>query len=184
MAVRISTDLNALDRKLRARVDKFPRAAAAGINRSARGAYTLAVREIQADTEAGAQKAIRKNLTLKLATADKPEARLTAFSSKKDRIPIIELRPSPRGLTKRRPIGGVRYGRARKLLPSAFIARLKSGHVGVFKRVGKPRLPIVELQGPSVALVFSRKKITDKVKAFLRESVPKEISRALKFGNL
>lgn len=181
MALKVTTDYAALARKLEQKVKRYPRSAAAGINRAAQGAYTLAVREIQADIGASSQKTIRKNLSLTKATGEKPEARLTGFSSKKDRIPIIEMKPKPRSVTKRRPQGGVRYGAQSRLIPGSFIAKLKSGHLGVFKRSGKQRLPIQELFGPSVALVFSRPKITKKIKAYLQEKLPQEIARAFKF---
>lgn len=181
LALKVSTDHAALKKKLAQSVKRYPRAAAAGINRAAQGAFTHAVRAIQEDVGTSAQKTIRRNLTVKNATAEKPEARLIGFSAKKDRIPIYELKPAPRSVTRRRPEGGVRYGAAKKLLPGSFIARMKSGHVGVFKRLEKTRTPLDELHGPSVALVFSRKKITDKVRAYLKAKLPVEIARAFKF---
>lgn len=42
----------------------------------------------------------------------------------------------------------------RKFIESAFIATMKSGHQGVFKRKTAGRLPIIELFGPSVGEVF------------------------------
>lgn len=179
--ITVKTDFNALQRKLQQSVKRYPRAASAGINRAAQGAYTLSVREVQADIGASAQKTIRRNITLKRASVDKPAANLIAFSSKRDRIPIYEMKPTPRTVTKRRPPGGVRYGAAKKLIPGSFIARMRSGKIGVFKRTTEKRLPIDELQGPSVALVFSRKKITDKIRAYLKVKVPEEIARAFKF---
>jgi hypothetical protein len=180
-SIKVSTDTAALARKLDQKVKLYPRFAAAGINKAAASALTLAVREIQADIGASSQKTIRKNVTLSKATTARPQARLTAFSSKRDRIPIYEMKPKPKAVTRRRPAGGVRYGAASKLLPGSFIARVQSGHIGVFKRTGKARLPIQELFGPSVALVFSRKKITDKITAYLREKVPQEVARAFRF---
>jgi hypothetical protein len=187
-SIKVTTDTAALARKLDQKVKRYPGFAAAGINKAAAGALTLAVREIQADIGASSQKTIRKNVTLTKATGAKPQARLTAFSSKRDRIPIFEMKPKPKTVTKRRPEGGVRYGVASKLLPGSFIARVASGHIGVFKRTGKfgrrgnPKLETIqELFGPSVALVFSRKKITGKITAFLREKVPQEVERAFRF---
>lgn len=179
--LKVTTDTAALARKLDQKVKRYPSSAAAGINKAAAGAYTLAVREVQADIGASSQKTIRRNITLSKATGAKPEARLIAFSSKKDRVPIYEMKPKPRSVTKRRPEGGVRYGAQSKLIPGSFIARVRSGHIGVFKRVAKPRLPIQELFGPSVALVFSRKKITGKITSYLREKVPQEVARAFKY---
>jgi len=181
-AINVKFDHAALERKLQQSVKRYPRAAAAGINRAAQGGYTLSVREIQKDIGATAQKTIRGNLTVSRATAQKPEAKIVGFSSKKDRVPIYEMRPKPKSVTKRRPAGGVRYGNEGRLIPGSFIAALKSGHVGVFKRVGAGRLPIRELFGPSVALVFSRKRIISKLTDYLKTKVPEEIKRAFKFA--
>lgn len=43
---------------------------------------------------------------------------------------------------------------ARKVIPSAFVAVLKSGHKGVFRRKSKARLPIEELFSTKVSDVF------------------------------
>lgn len=176
-------DNAALARKLRASVRRYPRALAAGINRTARLANTRAVREIQADVGASSQKTIRRNLKIKTATAQKPVANIVARSGKKDRIPIYELRPKPRAVTKRKPTGGVSYGPGRKLIPGSFIARLKSGHIGVFKRIDAlgSRLPITELLGPSVALVLGKRNVSGKIRKFIRDTAPREIARAFRF---
>jgi hypothetical protein len=183
LTLKVSTDQAGLERKLEEKILKrAPRAAAAGINRAAQGAFTLSVREIQKDIGATAQKSIRRNLSLSKASAAKPEARLTALSSKKERVPIYEIAPKPRSVTRRRPPGGVTYGPQSKLIPGSFIARMQSGHIGVFQRIRDKRLPVRELFGPSVALVFSRRKIRSKIQEFLKEKVPQEIARALKFA--
>lgn len=53
---------------------------------------------------------------------------------------------------------GVKYkiekSGGRKLAEHAFIATMRSGHEGVFRRKGDGRLPIAELRGPSVGGVF------------------------------
>ncbi len=53
--------------------------------------------------------------------------------------------------------GGVRYrgkgGRSRH--PHAFIAKMPTGHIGVFEREGTKSLPIRQLYGASVGRVFS-----------------------------
>lgn len=182
VALKVSTDTAGLSRKLNDKlVKRAPRALVAGINKVGRGAYTLSVREIQADVGASSQKTIRRNLAYHQATHAKPEAQLIARSAKKERIPIYELKPRPKSVTKRRPAGGVRYGASSKLIPSSFIARMKSGHISVFKRQEKSRLPISELFGPSVAKVFSGKKVLGKVTSYIREKLPVEIARAFKF---
>jgi hypothetical protein len=62
---------------------------------------------------------------------------------KGDRVP---LRAYPTRQTKKGVSAQVNTGK-RSLVPGAFIARMRSGHEGVFKRVGAKRLPIRELYG-------------------------------------
>jgi len=182
--IRITFDHAEFGRKLDQSLQRYPKAAAAGINRAARGTFTLSVRLIQQDLGASTQKAIRSNLYLKAATADKPRTELAARSTKKERIPIFQLNPRPKTVTRRRPVGGVRYGKQNTLIPGSFIGRMKSGHMGVFKRAGSKRLPIKELFGPSIALIFSRRKIQAQISDYLQKKVPEEIARAFKFlGN-
>jgi hypothetical protein len=75
------------------------------------------------------------------------------------RIPLMKF--GARGPMPSRGRGkGVSYrmgaGNSRNRLPHAFIAQMRSGHTGVFARVGKARLGIRELRGPSLGRVFAK----------------------------
>jgi hypothetical protein len=124
---------------------------------------------------------------------------------KKERVPLYEMKPRPKSVTRRRPAGGVSYGPESRLIPGSFIAKFKSGHAGVFKRIGARRITddrrylrvqagvlqrtsralraqqITELFGPSVALVFGRKKILEPIRKLIEDKLPKEVERALNF---
>jgi hypothetical protein len=152
---------------------EYPKAASAGLNRTADSARSLAVKEIARNIGAK-QKTVRDATKVSKANPNKLEARVTAFGK---RIPIYDL-------TARQTAKGVTYKageKGRKLIPSAFIAEMKSGHVGVFKRQGKERLPIHELKGPSVPVVFARQKIQAAVLKMIDERLEKEIDQALKY---
>jgi hypothetical protein len=91
----------------------------------------------------------RDAMTIAKATPSRLMATVTASNR---RIPLIDFgapRQTKRGVT-------ANTGQGRQLYPSAFIARMQSGHVGVFKRKGTPRLPIAELHGASVASVAAK----------------------------
>jgi hypothetical protein len=190
LSISVKHDADKAMRQLREQLARrSPRALASGINRTANAGRTAAVRAIQADVGASAQKSIRANVTVKTASPEKLDAAIIARSTKRDRIPIIEISPRPRRVTKRRPAGGVSYGPKPKLLPGSFIAAMASGHVGVFKRIGEfgrrgnPKLEkIAELFGPSVALVLARKRVFSQVQAVIRERLPKEIQAAFRFA--
>lgn len=72
-------------------------------------------------------------------------------------IPILQLRARQVGQGPRRP-GGVSFvfEGASKTIPDAFIAKMRSGHTGVFTRRGRQRLPIIEAKGPSIRTLFER----------------------------
>jgi hypothetical protein len=44
-------------------------------------------------------------------------------------------------------------------LPRSFIAATKSGHIGVFRRLGKSRLPIVDMSTITIASMFAQQKV-------------------------
>ena len=175
----------------------FNRGLVAGINRTAQAAQTVAVRTIQKDVGASSQKAIRRDLNVKKAFVSKfdrkinTEARLQAKSTEKQRIPIYELGPRPKSVAYRPSSPGVSYGPSQKLIPKSFIARMQSGHVGVFGRLagkimmtsgryrGQKRQPIDQKQGPSAALVFGRRKVRTPIAQVIDEHLKKEVDRAL-----
>lgn len=96
-----------------------------------------------------------------------PEARAATVSISGARIPLIEFRASGREPSrgKGRGVSAVIEGK-RKRYPNAFIATMRSGHRGVFTRVGAStrrsaggwarNLPIAELNGPSLPHVFAK----------------------------
>ena len=183
LTITVKGDSQKAVRKLKDQIlHRSPRAAAAGINRTAQAARTEAIRAVQVDAGTSSQKSIRRNIRVTKAThvTEHLTAKVEARSTKQHRIPIFEMGPKPRAVTRRRPAGGVRYGPRQKLLAGSFIARMKSG--GVFKRLGQGRTPIAELFGPSVALVLARKRVYEKVRKVIAERLPREIQRAFRFA--
>lgn len=62
-----------------------------------------------------------------------------------------------------------------------FIARMKSGHLGVWIRQDKKRLPIKQLFGPGVGGLFGTKRIMDSTKVHVNETFSKEFRRNLDY---
>lgn len=181
-SVNVKHDANKTMAKLRDKlVRKTPGAAATALNRTLRSANTAAVRSLQKDLGGSSQRAIRDALKQKLARRDNLRAELSARTGKRDRIPIYQLGPRPREVTKRRPPGGVRYGTENKLLPGSFIAKL-GGKKNVYARLGKKRFPVTILRGPSVALVLGHEKVYGPVQKRINETISGELKRAIEFG--
>lgn len=71
----------------------------------------------------------------------------------------------------------------RQSIKSAFVATVGKGmHVGVFKRVGKPRLPIKELYGPSAMQLMSSQEAIKQIENVFQAKFEKELIAALKYG--
>ena len=130
-----------------------PRAVARALNRAAGSARTAMTRAVAPDMGLP-QKVVRPAITVVKATPQRLASRVEARGA---RIPLITFRargPEPsrgrgRGVRARMPGGAGHY-------PHAFIATMPSGHRGVFQRVGRSRLAIRELKGPSVVHVFRK----------------------------
>jgi hypothetical protein len=160
------------------------------INRTAASERTQAKREIAKDTGIKAGD-VDKALAVSKAT---PEVAFATVTASGRRLPLIAF--NARGAEPSRGRGrGVSYrllgGRGR--VPSAFIATMRSGHRGVFARFGasrdrsegawSPNLPIRELFGPSLPLVFIKRFLPEapaRSVATLAKNLKHEIEFALK----
>ncbi len=158
------------------------------LNRAIVSARTVMVPAIAADM--GLKSAdVKDRIRTENATADVHVARLHA---RVQRIPLIEFKatgPQPsRGRGR-----GVSYrigSRGRGRLEHAFIATMRSGHRGVFRRVGagdrrsqgawSKNLPVVQLQGPSIARVFTRHKDVGLARG--REALVKNLQSEIRFA--
>lgn len=91
-------------------------------------------------------------------------------------IPLYDFaaRQVKRGVT-------VRVTKQRKEVKGAFIATMPGGHVGVFVRRGKSRLPIRELFSISLPQAFTQKQILAALRKVAAERFDIELARELKF---
>lgn len=67
----------------------------------------------------------------------------------------------------------------RRLFKGTFIARMRSGHEGVFKRTSKRRLPIKELYGPGIAATMAEKVVQDELVEYGEERITANVMRQL-----
>lgn len=119
------------------------------VNRTAAKAQVIVIRTITHEVNIKASD-IRGNahrfggVVVKKARGAELSARVTVTGS---RIPLYRFgaKQTKRGVTYR-----IKKGGGRGIAPSAFIATMRSGHTGVFKRKTKKRFPIYELRGPSL----------------------------------
>lgn len=94
-----------------------------------------------------------------------------------NRTPLYRFGAQPARPTKRRPKAGVtvQVKASRKVVRGGFVARMKSGHVSLYKRLGEARLPIHELDGPAVPQMLNNEGVREK----LRDAAADRFSRNL-----
>jgi hypothetical protein len=168
MQVSVKVDV---DRALKA-LDAIPRnvdrAAATALNRVGTTAHAVAAREISQVTGLKVSEVKRY---VPLAKADRNT--LTATLSAKPWAPNLihfSARQTRRGVS-------ANAWRKRKVYKGTFIAN--KGRT-VFKRVGKLRLPIEPVHGPSVPREFVKQHTLDAIRKTVGERFPIEFERALK----
>ena len=175
MRVEFKLDTSAVERELRRLADQMPAAIVRALNRTIGGVQTVMKREIASDIgiKVGT---VASKLKISNASTMRLQASITASGR---RIPLIDIVTGKPPEPSRGRGRGVSYrlGGQTRTLPSAFVARMPSGHRGVFQRVAKPRLPIVELHGPSIVEVFKKKLPAGQKRA--QEQLPKEIKSAI-----
>lgn len=97
--------------------------------------------------------------------------RQVVIRSSRKPIPLIEFRGA------RETGAGVRvnvWGRS-QIIQGAFIATMRTGHRGVFRRVSSRRLPIKELWGPTIHGTFA----TPEVRQVIRDTARTRLKAAL-----
>lgn len=124
----ITRDLNHLQRRV------VPAATLSAINKTGAKIRTQVVRQVAADSRVP-QKFVRRRIRLLRANRRQhsPTAVIDVWS-----MPILAWKL---GKTRRYP-GGIKARQFR--FPNAFVARMRSGHIGIFKRKGEKHLPIKE----------------------------------------
>lgn len=162
--VDIQLDIRELQKDLEQMAARAPAIVARSLNRAGVSGRTAITKAVVADTGL-MTKYVTREIGLEKATQ---ASHKVAVTIKGRRIPLIAFSargPEPsrgrgRGVSYRLPTGRGRIG-------DAFIATMKSGHRGVYRRkpgasrrgpkATRPLLPIMELRGPSLPHVFEKK---------------------------
>lgn len=177
----VAADLKRVRAALEAYPKRAERASVRALNRAGKSGKSLLARKIAKDMGLKVGD-ISGAISLRKATAS---CFFVLLSASLERIPLIKFKAKA---TKR----GVSYriGSKRTKLSHAFIARMPTGHEGVFMRdpgAGRrgpaphyAQLPITERRGPSIGRVFL--KYSDEALARAQEQFPKDLEHELRFA--
>lgn len=183
-ALIIQSDIRSLSRELKKfGLDKVDKANTRAMNSGIRQAKTAAKRSISRQRFLSAKQA-EAGLTLKFATPTRQDVQI---KGRGQMLPLTKLKTGVSN-PKQQSLGtkvNVRQGK-RVLIKGAFVARMPSGHVGVFLRStvgGGPRrvhrLPIQEQKLPSIAHTLTNEETVDAVIDRYGEVYPKILRQQL-----
>ncbi len=153
------------------------KAAVRALNRAADQTKTEAKRQIAAVYNLKSSAAAEQ-----IATSKAFAGRLVATVTVRGRaIPLVQFdarwkQGQPGGATVK-----VKRGGNRKNIRGAFIARMKSGHTGVFVRQGGARLPVRELYTIGLPRMFLAKVVQDAVRKVATESFEKNFRQQIQY---
>ena len=158
-----------------------PKAMSNAINRAITTARTEASRKVRE-----MYYITNKNITatIKLTKAS-PSNPVALIRSKSSPIALSKFKIPPTGPSpgRKSPIVARVIKGGGGPIAHAFVARMKSGHIGVFNRVGKKSKPIDQRYGPSVPQMLGNPNVTQwvevKAKEKLDERLDHEIRRIL-----
>lgn len=71
--------------------------------------------------------------------------------------------------------------KGRKVIPGAFIAKMKSKHIGVYVRKGKTRLPIDQKFGPDVKMLINTERMMKLHKEVINKTYPAYFRQELRY---
>lgn len=157
------------------------KAASAAINKTVNGVRTDITREITKEyyVKSGV---VRKTMTLQRS---KPSTLSAIIESQGARMPLKKFKVLPgkvqhKGRHNRKIRAAVKKGGG-KTLNNAFVAQMRTGHVGVYVRRTNKRLPLKELYGPAIPQMIrsgdTSKIIEEKARKRLSKNLDHEISR-------
>lgn len=159
--------------------DEINRITVIALNKAIDGGVTEADRAIRAEFQIKRDDLRKVMGRPAYATKYQMSARLLI---KGHRIPVYYFnpRPSEPGNMRKPVTVSIKKGGGRKGKSTWFVARMKSGHIGVFERRGAAPYPIKEVFTISVPEMLRKRDITAQVHKNTRERFNKEFERLVK----
>ena len=130
--------------------------------------YAISQKDIRAET----------NINMYTRTSGNNVIGQISFSGYK--IPLYRFNVSPKDVIHGARVKGAQLkGNQQTAFEHAFIARMKSGHIGIFERDTSKRFPITEIMGSSTAQMAHNAVVLEAVEKKTQEVVEKRIEHEI-----
>ncbi|RAV18827.1 phage tail protein [Paenibacillus contaminans] len=97
-------------------------------------------------------------------------------------LPLLQFRTTPRNIPAKQPRvlkAAVKRAGGNKPIDGAFLARMSTGHIGVFRRSARRRLPIGELYGPAVPIMLNNPGVVEHLERVANETMDQRLEHEL-----
>lgn len=153
------------------------RAFSSAINRGLSHTKTQAFKQVKT-VYAVKQSALNETTTTKIQKASTGNlAGYVSFSGVK--IPLYKFQVTPKEPRKGQKVRAAVMKGGGATFDSAFIAKMRSGHIGIFERITSRRLPIEEKMGLSAAQMVKNEVIMDQLEKEAQEKVDERLKHEI-----
>jgi len=170
----------AFNAALRRTLNDLTNQAATAVKLKIRATYNIKARDL---VKRGTSN--RNGMDVRLARGGDTDAYIVGFGKA---LPLINFVVSPktpeedRGRKRRNGVRvRVMHAGGNKQLKRVFVARMASGHIGLFERVSGPRYPIKQLYGPSVGAMLGNQASKDEVQRVVSSKAQEIFDRNIRF---
>lgn len=173
------TDLKGALKLTRSAAAEIPKAYYRAMNRATQRVRTESGREVKKIYRIRAGD-VKNTVSIKRGSA---RSMVAEVRWKGSNIPLIKFRTSPSKVPRKPPrmLKAAVKRTGLKPIKGAFIARVGKGeHIGVFKRVGRRRLPIEELYGPAVPIMVGEENVLSSLGDIAQTEVKKRLDHEIK----
>jgi hypothetical protein len=185
MSIEVSvTNLDAVQKAFKDQPKKVGLILSRAVNRSTANVKSNMAKKAR-ENYLVASAAVKSTIDITKATSTNPTARVRSVGKKisESKFKISPTEPRPSNPPKAGYKVQIRRDSGLKVVPHGFLARMESGHLGMFMRASKSRFPIKELKGPAIPEMVGRKNtmqfIEDEATKMLNSRVEHELQREL-----
>lgn len=173
MKIDIKSDLKQASINIKAVQSGVPKAIAAALNRVSEGLKTEAARIVRKKYNIRAGD-VRERGNIKVTRANMSRLEILLTSTGRN-IPLIRFSTTPNSPRSVKVVKAAVKRSGKKPIPGAFVAQMRSGHIGVFQRSGRTRTPIQEKYGPAVPVMLNEPGVSE----HLNEEAGKRMEKRL-----
>jgi len=171
---------SAIEKAMRRTLNDLTSRAGTAVKRKIREIYNIRARDL---VKRGTHN--RQGMEVRLSRGASGDAYIIGFGGP---LPLIHFATTPKtpdaDLRRKRRNGvrvKVKHAGGTKRLKRVFVARMQSGHIGLFERTGRERTPIQQKYGPGVGSMLGGRESMDEIRKTINSNAQTVFDRNVRF---